>query len=181
MASLQNIETLLQQRLQKALGELPLVVGNEAVNWVKQNFRRQGYPDRSLTPWKPRKANSRRNAGRGILIGTGRLSRSTRIISTARLQVNIGTDVPYAKAHNEGVDKVVTVKSHSRKKTGNIRISSGRTGEFKTKKGIVGSTIVKAHQRSMHLPKRQFIGNSQILQNILTRKAIVHVGRQLKK
>ncbi len=181
MATFQTIEPLLTGKLQRSISTLPPILGNEAVNWVKDNFRRQGYPDKSFTAWKPRAANAKRNAGRGILINTGRLSRSPRIMSTGVNRVDIGVDVPYAKAHNDGYTGVVTVKSHSRAKIGNIKMSSGKTGEFRTKRGITGSTQVKSHQRKMNLPRRRFIGASPILASILRRKAIVHIGRELKK
>lgn len=173
MATLNNIETILQQKLQKALPELPLILGNEGVNWVKENFRRQGYPGSGFQAWKPRKANARRNAGRGILIDSGRLSRSPRILSQGNLKVDIGTDVPYAKAHNEGVDKIVSVRAHRRAKFGTITRGMQRV------RGVTGSGQVKAHQRRMKLPKRQFAGPSPVLASILRRKATVHVGRAL--
>lgn len=181
MATFQNIEIILNAKLQRSLSGLPTVLGNEGVNWVKDNFRRQGYPDKGFTTWKPRKANAKRNAGRGLLIDSSRLSRSPRIMSTGPLRVDIGTDVPYARAHNEGFTGVVTVRSHNRAKLGNIRMSTGRTGQFRNKRGIVGTTVVKSHQRRMNLPRRQFIGKSMILASILRKKAIVHIGRELKR
>lgn len=182
MATLNNIERILQQRLQAALTRLPTVLGNEGVNWIKDNFRkRQGWPGNGFEAWKPRKANARRNAGRGILIDSGRLSRSPRIISTAPLLVNIGTDVPYAKAHNEGVDKVVSIGAHTRAKIGTVKLSTGQTGKYRKKRTITGTTQVKAHQRRMRLPKRQFAGNSPVLQSILTRKAVLEVAKELNK
>lgn len=181
MATFQTIAPLLNAKLQRSLSTLPTVLGNEGVNWIKDNFRRQGYPDKSFTAWKPRAANAKRNKGRGILIDTGRLSRSPRIMATGPLRVDIGTDVPYAKAHNDGFFGVVTVKSHSRAKIGKIRMSSGKTGEFRTKRGITGTVQVKSHQRRMNLPRRRFAGASPILASILRKKAIVHIGRDLKK
>lgn len=181
MATFQTIGPLLNGKLQRSISTLPTILGNEGVNWVKDNFRRQGYPDKSFTAWKARAANSKRNKGRGLLIDTGRLSRSPRIMSTGPLRVDIGVDVPYAKAHNDGFSGVVTVKSHSRAKIGKIRMSSGKTGEFRTKRGITGTSQVKSHQRRMNLPRRRFIGASPILASILRKKAIIHLGRELKK
>jgi phage gpG-like protein len=182
MATLSNIEKKLQEKLQAALATLPTVVVNEAVNWTRQNFRRQGWPGQSFQAWKPRAANARRNAGRGLLIDSGRLSRSIRVISVGQLQATFGTDVPYAAAHNNGFTGTVNVSQHKRNKIGTIKVSTGKSGQpFKNKKAITGTGIVKAHQRRMKLPRRRFIGNSPVLVSILKRKSIVHIARELKK
>lgn len=174
MATLKNIDKVLQAKMIKAIDGLMPVLLNEAVNWTKQNFRRQGWPGQGFQAWPARKANARRNAGRGILINTGRLSRSPRIISNGKLQGSFGTDVPYAKAHNDGVNQVVTVKSHRRAKLGTITRGMSR------QRGITGFAQVKSHQRHMRLPQRKFIGASPVLTSILTKKAVVHIGRILK-
>lgn len=181
MATFQNIGPRLQAKFTRSLGTLPTVLGNEAVNWTKDNFRRQGYPGNGFQVWRARSAKAKRNSGRAILIDSGRLSRSPRIINTGPLRVEFGTDVPYAKAHNQGVNTVVTVKSYQRNKFGTVRLATGKTGVFRTKKDIVGRGTVKSHQRRMNLPRRQFIGASPVLASILRRKAIIHIGRELKR
>lgn len=181
MATFENISGKLQAKLMSSLSTLPTVLGNEGVNWVKDNFRRQGYPDKGFTSWPQRKANAKRNAGRAILIDSGRLSRSARIMNTGPLRVDIGIDTPYARAHNEGVSKTVTVKSYKRNIIGSVRLATGYNGKFRTKRSITGRGDVKTHQRKMNLPRRQFIGASQVLASILRRKAIIHIGRDLKR
>ncbi len=185
MATINNFTPMLKQRLEKAVNGLPPVLGTEAVNWVKDNFRRQGYPDKGgLQPWPPRAANSRRNKGRALLVGQppGRLHRSPRILRRTGLRVDVGTDVPYAAAHNQGVNKVVTVAAHRRNKIGKVKVSTGKSGQkFRTKNAVVGRGNVRSHQRRMNLPRRQFIGASTILTSILRRRAIVHLGREMKR
>lgn len=181
MASLNNIDKILQAKLQKAVGKLPLVLGNEAVNWTKGNFSRQGFPGKSFERWPPRKAGTKRNSGRALLVDSGRLKRSVRLISTAPLQAKFGTDVPYASAHNNGFKGTVNVSAYKRAKIGTIKASTGKSGQkFRTKKTITGVGNVSAHQRNMNLPRRRFIGYSPVLQSILRRKAIIIIGRELK-
>ena len=180
MASLNDIEKILQRKLQKALNSLPTVLVNEAVNWTKDNFSRQGFPTESFQSWPPRKDN-KKSAGRAILVKTGRLKRSVRMISTGPLRATFGTEVPYARAQNDGFHGMVTVATHQRNKIGTIKMSTGKSNQkFKTKKTIVGRGTVKSHQRNMNLPRRRFIGNSPVLRSILRKKAIVHIGRELK-
>lgn len=181
MADLKNIESVLQKKLQTAVGKLPTELVNEAVNWTKDNFSRQGYPDSTFSRWAPRKISAKRNKGRAILVDTGRLKRSIRKISIGPLSASFGTDVPYARAHNEGYHGTVNVRSHTRAKIGTIKVSTGKSGQpFKNKKSIVGTGTVKAYSRTMNLPQRKFIGNSTVLQSILRRKAIIIIGRELK-
>lgn len=181
MAQLNDIEKILQQKLKKAVSKLPTVLVNEAVNWTKDNFDRQGFPGSSFQKWKERKANAARNKGRAILVDTARLKRSIRKIEVAPLQATFGTNVPYARAHNYGFKGTVNVRQHRRAKIGNIKVSTGRSDKpFKTKKSITGFGSVRAHQRRMNLPQRRFIGYSPVLASILRRKAIIVIGRELK-
>ncbi len=181
MADLKNIEKILQQKLQRAVQKLPTVLVNEAVNWTKGNFDRQGFPGRSFQAWPKRNPGTKNDTGRKILVKTGRLKRSIRKISTGALSATFGTDVPYARAHNDGFTGTVNVRQHQRAKLGKVKMSTGKSGKpFKTVNRITGMGTVKAHQRRMKLPRRRFIGYSPVLQSILKRKAVIIIGRELK-
>lgn len=134
------------QRFKKSL---PQAIGTEAVNFAKDNFRKQGFQDVGIKKWKKRKAGSRRNRGRAILVDTGTLKRSIRITRITRSQVHIGSSVEYAQIHNEGgqVSGTANVRSHRR---------TTRTG---------ARVRVRAHTRKVNfrMPQRQFIGPSQEL------------------
>lgn len=181
MASLNNIDQVLHAKLKKAISSLPAVLVNEAVNWTKDNFTRQGWPGKSFERWRQRKPGSKRNQGRAILVDTGYLKRSIRKISTGPLSATFGTDAKYARAHNDGFKGTVNVKAHKRATIGTVKVSTGKTGQpYKKVRGITGMGQVKAHQRQMNMPRRRFIGYSPVLQSILKKKAIVHIGRILK-
>jgi len=83
-------------------------IGNIAINEAKTNFKRQGFMDRSVKRWKPRK---KRDTGRAILVGPadkggGRLRRSIRRISVSNKKVTIGSKgkaAVYAGVHNYGL------------------------------------------------------------------------------
>lgn len=128
---------------------LPQAIGTEAVNFAKDNFRRQGFQDIGVRKWKKRKPGSQRNKGRGILIDTGKLKRSIRITRITGSRVYIGSNVIYAQIHNEGgrIKGSANVRAHRR------RTRSG------------GLTRVKRHTRQVNIrmPKRQFIGRSRML------------------
>ncbi len=158
------------------------IVGTEAVNFFAYSFTRQGFINESgVEKWKPRKRMAKRNRGRGILIDTGRLKRSIRIVSKSINMVTVGTDVPYAKAHNEGItiDKTVQVKSFARRVKSKYQRSSLKTRKTSIKRQHLGETTqVKAHSRHMKikLDKRQFMGNSAFLNKRLN----LILSRELK-
>lgn len=78
-------------------------IGNIAVNEAKTNFKRQGFMDRSIKKWKPRK---KRDEGRAVLVKTGALRRSISRLSTSAKRVKIGAKgkaAVYAGVHNAGL------------------------------------------------------------------------------
>ena len=161
----------------------PGMLGNDAVNFFLDRFRYQNWLGNTTEPWKARKAVTRwgktpRNNGRALLIDSGRLRRSIRITSVHAMQVTIGTDVPYAKAHNEGMrlGLIQQVKQHERKKT---KLGIVKTTHLKTRTKIqygrmdTGDRIVvHAHTRRIdqNIPRRQFMGNSPVLAKQLQRR-----------
>ncbi len=132
----------------KVLRNAPRVLGNDALNFFLESFKRQGWQGATFEPWAPRKY-ANKDKGRAILIKTARLRRSLRITSETNDSSTIGTDVPYARPHNEGLSQLVnqSVKAHTRK---------GRLGKIQQ---------VKAHSRAMqmNMPRRQFLGESPVL------------------
>lgn len=174
-----------EQRVRAAIRTLPRLVGNEAVNFSKDSFRRQGWLGDSFQPWPARKAGGKwgktpRNKGRAILIDTGKMRRATRVISADLQEIKIGNDVPYAQAHNDGVSlRSVTqhVKAHRRKrKQNNV---SGARG----KKIASGITFVKSHERKIRvkIPRRRFIGNSPYLNRNISRLIASQINKAINQ
>jgi phage gpG-like protein len=98
---------------------LPKMIGKVALLEASDNFRRGGAENEAgqVEPWAPRKnqkahgrtrqdgARDRRFKNprqRALLVQTGRLRRSPRIVATTSNSVTIGTDVPYAQPLQEG-------------------------------------------------------------------------------
>lgn len=107
----------LRKKLDAALKALPKKVGTMAVNEFQDSFKKQGWEGQRWKEVKRRlpigrktgKRSSRliyrkgSDRTRGILIGSGRLWRSPRIIRIVSYSVSVGTDVPYAAVHNNGL------------------------------------------------------------------------------
>jgi phage gpG-like protein len=141
--------------LRQILNNAPRAVGQIAVNHYKDNFRKQGFDDNGVQPWKPRKND--KDTGRGILIGkqSGKLRDSIQVVNTSPRKVILGANVPYARVHNQG--NVYNIRAHHRanKHTG---WASNRTSKLVVLKG---RSQVKAH--TMRMPRRQFMGASASL------------------
>lgn len=143
-----------------AIRALPNKLAAEAVNFSKQRFVQQNWVDNTTTMWPKRKKT---DAGRAILVKSGRLKRSIRKLAVYSDCIIIGTDVPYAKIHNDGFRGVEQAKAHSRK----------------SKKGKAYQ--VKSFTRPINMPKRQFIGASAVLTAKLDRLATAELIRAIKQ
>jgi phage gpG-like protein len=161
----------IQKRMRSVMLRLPVIVGNEALNWVLDNFRRQGFLGDTFQPWKARKNPTKwgqtpKNNGRAILVKTGFYRRSWRIARVGEMTVSIGSNAPYARAMNYGVriGEIHHVKSFTRKSFGGKE------------------TVVKPFTRriNQNIPARPVIGPSRYMNTKLLRIAELEIRRELK-
>lgn len=179
--NLKNIEAHFKDVLLYA----PKMLGNDAVNFFLDRFQQQNWLDVYPEPWQRRKINNRKNQVRLILIQTGALRRSIRITNIGTGFVTIGSDLPYAKAHNEGFEGIVNVKEYTRNHYTKQRINTGKLTKsgkerMKTVHRISGSGVVRAHTMRINIPKRQFMGESQVLTQQLTRRLTAELMKGLR-
>lgn len=129
-------------------------IGTHAVTYAKGNFRRQGFNGEK---WKGRKKD--KTPGRAILIKSGHLRASIHITSTDNDSVSIGTDLPYAKIHNEGGQinhpSREAILSYSTK-GGKLKLAKTKTETQQRKIKEIRRATIKAYTQGM--PKRQFLG-----------------------
>tara|TARA_R110000796_G_scaffold73842_1_gene165854 strand:- start:1032 stop:1481 length:450 start_codon:yes stop_codon:yes gene_type:complete len=96
-----------QKAFKKEIKKILVIASNEAVNFFQDNFRRQGFLNRSLKPWKKRKHNT--DPGRGVLIGKGGGEKLFDSISRTGLKAKSvtigikGNPQKYASVHNFGL------------------------------------------------------------------------------
>lgn len=160
-------------KLSKLYPVLPKKAGILAVNFFKNRFRKGSWLDKTEEKWEKRKRKSSTN--RGILIKSGRLKRSIRVVKTTPNSITIGTNVPYAQIHNEGgsINTSAKIKAHTRQ--AHTRKRRGRTESVKEYK-------VKAHTRkiSIKMPQRQFMGTSNALDNKIEDMLVNEINNCLK-
>lgn len=176
-------------RLSKAIDTLPRKAAQFAVNFSKQRFRDQAWVDNGTEPWKKRKpgwkTESRKRQGRAVLVDTGRLRRSIRVIYVDEYRAVIGTDVPYARAHNDGFRGRVTqnVRTHMRQAKGGGKKGRDEKGRYlKATPKTAGTIRVSAYTRNIrqNIPRRRFIGTSAILDKQLTRMMQAEIQNAIK-
>lgn len=99
-----------QRGVNKALIKAISKIGVKARVHFKDNFNKEGFVDRSLERWKPRKDfKYKKRSRRKILKKSGDLKKSIRTITNrGALRAVIVSDMPYSDIHNEGG----TGKSH---------------------------------------------------------------------
>ena len=134
----------IQRQIAQVIQNAPRAIGPMAVNEFKENFRRQGFMDSTVTKWPARKNT---DTGRAILVKSGRLRDGIRVVRSNAQSITIGNAVPYARLHNEGYRGLVNVRPHK------------RTNQYGTRYNVSSFT------KRVTMPKRQFIGNSQALNN----------------
>lgn len=174
------------KQAQQATNSLPVVLGNTALNFALDNFRNQGFLNHTLQRWPNRKPTWKKDTrpGRNLLIDTGRLRRAGRIVYLTPESVTLGWDVPYAKAHNDGlrIGLIQTVKAHTRGKFYHDEVSAPGARKAKYTATRVGDTSVNAHTRriNQNIPRRQFIGDSPYLRTKMVREGTAHFMKYIR-
>lgn len=160
-----------QKAIMSAVAVAPTILAEEGLNFFLDSFKQQGWLGAGgMDKWPARKKVTKwgkvRRPGRALLIDSGRLRRSIRIISKSPLEIIWGTDVPYARVHNEGF------------RAGTIQQVKQFTRRTKTGK----KALVRAHTRriTQRIPQRQFMGNSPYLAKRLERILSAEFNRALK-
>jgi len=165
----------LVESLKQLVTTLPDSIAVVAVNFSMDRFRAQNWVDHTTHPWKPRNpkpawGKKRERPGRAILVKSGRLRRSVRIVSVSPNQIVIGSDVPYARIHNDGFRGKIeqNVREHSR------RVKRGNKEK---------TVVVSAHKRQLNInmPQRRFMGASATLEQKLNRFVKAEFLRVIKQ
>ncbi|GAA4825516.1 phage virion morphogenesis protein [Algivirga pacifica] len=166
--------------MDKVARQVPTIVGQTATNFYKERFRHQNWVDTGTEPWKPRKQNTwtkQNNRGKAILVQSGALKRSIRVISKSSKRVVVGSvNIPYAEVHNEGYRGPVKQRVKSfRRKAHTRTLSNGEVRGFLPQQ-------VKAHSRTLHvnIPKRQYMGGSKVLDRRIERMIIHRIIKASK-
>lgn len=130
-----ELEAYFETLPDRVLEDAAEIVAETAVEYFKETFSRKGYDG---VAWLPPKHPKRTGS---LMVESGALLNSIHpsLISRERVIISAGNNkVPYARVHNEGFTGWVNVPAHTRK-----------------------GKQVKAHQREMRIPQRQYMGKAK--------------------
>lgn len=163
LSELQKYLQSLPERIKK---EAAHIVAETATEYFKDSFRRKAFDGRPWPQGRPKRKGS-------LLVASGALMNSIRPshVSEEKVVISAGNQkVQYAQVHNEGFVGNVNVRAHQRTIKNQTK-TKGKGGKTKIK--VQGTRVVqvRAHQRTMRVPARPFMGDSKEL-NLLIKKRI---------
>jgi phage gpG-like protein len=161
------------RRLEQNQTRLVRAMAAQAITFSKQRFREKAWVDNRTEPWKKRKPGAPREKGRTLLVDSGRLRDSIHRISITRNSAIIGTDVPYARIHNEGGMMHPHV---TRKMRGFAWKMYYATKQDKWK----GLALTKKETLNIRIPKRKFMGNSAVQNRQIKRVLTLQINKILR-
>ena len=88
--------------LRQTLLVLPRVLATEGVNFSKKAFVKQGWTDQAFQKWDKRKQKTK-GKQRAILVKSGDLGKSVRILKSGIGRATYGSTLKYAPVHNAGL------------------------------------------------------------------------------
>ncbi|WP_144243354.1 phage virion morphogenesis protein [Sphingobacterium sp. ML3W] len=166
MSNQQNIEQFFAQfqaKVNSVQQRLPDIIGTEVVNSSLDNFRSESFFGNKW-PVRKDKKNTRK-----LLVKTGALQRSPRIVSSMIGHVVVGSDIPYASVHNNGdmINRAARSETfiRNRYKTGKKGKMFGGMGAFSKGTTAGQGQSYKAYSYSM--PIRKFLGSHPKLKSHL--------------
>jgi len=165
------------KKLERAKVDMPLLIGNITENHFKDGFvKGGGSTDENIGGWKKRKFLKYTRKGKvsstnnsAILVNSGKLKRSIRIIKKNWKEIIVGSrGLRYASIHNRGgvIKQVLTNKQ--------IAFFGFMYGYTKQDYFL---KMAKSRTITIDIPKRQFIGNSRVL----SKKIHNLIKREFKK
>lgn len=161
-----------QKRLEEVFKKMSSVAGTIAQNHFIMSFRNQGFTDEVIAKWKARK---KPDAGRAILVKSGALRRSIKMKKVGLFKIVMSSNIPYAQIHNDG--------GIIKKGKGKVRMNWNEDGKLqrqRTARQRAKTAYYTVHKYGKHtitMPKRQFIGNS----SMLNKKIIANFQSQIDK
>ncbi|MEY3119353.1 MAG: hypothetical protein RIT30_1286 [Bacteroidota bacterium] len=149
--------------LKQAIKSVPKVMGTASENFFKDNFKRQGFSGESA--WIKRKDSdflTKKKRESGILIKTGSLRRSIRIIEKTANGVRVGSTLPYAEIHNNGGTIIQKPTWRQRMFFSHQSDKLRLLGNHKAANKWAAMSTAK--RLVIPIPQRKFIGDSKRLQ-----------------
>jgi phage gpG-like protein len=141
------------------------VVAETATEYYKERFK---YKDWEGNPWPPVKNPVKRGT---LMLRSGGLRNSITpsLISSNKVVISAGSSrIPYAQIHNEGGNITVPVTKKMRKFAWAMHYKTSKDKKAYT--AWKGLAITSKNALNIHMPKRQFMGYSNELNNRIVKR-----------
>lgn len=167
-----DFNILLEQKrkeLENALRiRLPVIIGRKAADFYKDNFRQRGFVNNGLHPW-PETHRQRTGGNRAASRYEPLMSARQNLYGSIRYvpgdaRVTVGTSVHYAEIHNQGGNIAVTPRM--RKFAWRQFFEAGGKKVPMAPEAAKWKAIALT-KHNIHIPQRQFIGESKELNDII--------------
>lgn len=166
--------------------DLPRHIGKIAVDHYQDNFLLGGFMDEELKPWKPSKrigSSEGAAGGYGTLLSSRKeLYNSIRYVA-AKGRTVVSSSLPYSRIHNEGgtVNQTITITPKMRKYAWARYYQANPDGKGSEGGMWKGLALTKktAINRTFVMPKRQYMGRSATLNNLIVERMQKDVKRIL--
>ena len=156
---------------EKVLAGLPDDIGKEARAFFLKSFIKEGFTDISFIAWPKRQDTLTQK----LLSQSLQLRNSIKVerADMRQVVVSAGEGLPYAEIHNNGGTIMVSVTPKMRKF---FWFMFKKTGDIKYK----WMALTKKEKLSIHIPQRQFIGESFTLDKKIDALAIARIIKEQK-
>lgn len=154
--------------------DVPEIIGIEAVKHFKKSFENEGFTDKNLTKWAARKTKRF-----GSTNSQKTLVKSSELVDSIEYTVQgtniiIHTDKPYAQIHNEGGK--IPVTPQMKKYFWAMNKTAKDMGDF----DLAEQYKFMALAKEITIVQRQFIGNSEVMNNNIFAKIDKDLTKILK-
>lgn len=144
----------------------------KGVNFIQDNFHKQGFTNKAFEPWVKRKGDV--DPGRKILVKSAYLLNSIRVFQANQERIVFGSDAAYSEIHNEGGTITVRITSKARRY---FWFMYKKTGQERWK----WMALSRKDTMRITIPKRQFMGHSDTLMERLDEWLVNHIVKQFKQ
>lgn len=163
---------------QEIKGKMPRKIAVKAKNFFKEGFAKGGFTDGSFEEWQ----KTTNPLARKTMYDKGDLQNSIRTLQESQKRVEVGSELIYAKLHNEG--GVITVTPKMKKYWwAKYRefAGSSKSKKVNAKAEFCRSMALQKVGKKIRIPKRQFIGESETLMLQLNEEFVNGVETKLKE
>lgn len=136
--------------------DLVHIAATEGLNFFQDTFDKQGFTDVAFEPWKQKSVPD----GYKILLHTSFLKNSVQVFNKNEKRIVFGSDAEYAEIHNDGGTIQITNTPRAKRF---FWFMYKATGQIHWKY----MALSKKTHFAVKIPKRQFIGESKTLLNII--------------